>query len=231
MQALRSVTLAPRHLIHAFLLLAGLSCAGPRGDDAGKDSTSARISSTGADQDGDRERVLASQGLARRVGDTLVLTLRGRQSARLVHDTTGTDNSMLYAFDGHLSHAPFFGIRVSYFEGSGYLIVHDSTGRQTQLDAPPLVSPSGRLIATASIDLVAAFDPTRLFVASLNGDTLRTEFELSPEDWGPDSLQWQGEDTLRFVQRLVTEEPGVYRSQPAQLIRSATGWRLVSTHP
>lgn len=231
MQTHHHVPSMTRHLTRACLLAVSLSCTGPRVDAANQDSADARPSPAGTDPDGDRMQVVASLGLARRAGDTLVLRLRSGQSTRLVHDTTGGDDWVLYAFDGHVGRAPFFGIRVSYFEGSGYLIVHDSTGRRTQLDAAPLVSPSGRWLATASMDLVAAFDPTRLLVASLSGDTLQTEYEVSPEDWGPDSLQWHSDDTLRFLQRWVTEEPGAYRSSPAQLIRSATGWRLVSTRP
>lgn len=210
------------------LLAAGAACGGETESAVEKDAVQPPV--TGTERDSEAERLNASQGVARRVGDTLVLRLRSGQEVRLAHDTAGSDNWVLYSFEGHLSGMPFYGIRVSYFEGSGYLIVHDSTGRRTQLDAAPLPSPSGKSIGTASLDLVAAFDPTRLFVATLVGDTLATEFELSPTDWGPDSLRWDGDDTLRFVQQWVTDEPGVYRSSAAQLVRSAAGWRLVESH-
>ncbi|MFN8583573.1 MAG: hypothetical protein U0163_21670 [Gemmatimonadaceae bacterium] len=174
----------------------------------------------------EQERLVAGGEAVRRQGDTLVLHLRAGGDVRLANDTAGSDNWLLYEFDRHLDRAPFYGVRLQFFEGQGYLLVHDSTGRQTRVDAQPVVSPDGHRVATASMDLVAAFDPTRLFVGAIVGDTMQTEFELEPTDWGPDSLAWSGADTVRFVQRWVTAEPGAYRDVRAKLVRSRSGWQL-----
>lgn len=176
-------------------------------------------------------RLAATEGRAERHGDTLMLQLKGRGRATLVNDTTSADQWTLYTFDQHLAGVPYYGVHVSYFEGSAYLIVHDSTGRRTQLDAAPVVSPDRTRLATASMDLEAAFDPTRLFVGIIDGDSLRTEFEVAPTNWGPDSLRWIAPDTVQFTQHWATTDPGIYASALAHLVRDQKDWRLVSSRP
>ena len=170
----------------------------------------------------------AAAGAVTRQGDSLRIAGTGKASALLVDDTT--DAGMDYRvqrYDGRIARTPFHGVRVSFYEGRAYLLVHERTARQSRLDAPPVPSPSGRRLAVPSFDLEAQFDPNALTVLEVEDDSVRTAFRVEPSRWGTDSVAWRGEDTLLVVQRWVTEQgPGHYERREALVVRQGAAWAL-----
>lgn len=43
-----------------------------------------------------------------------------------------------YIYDGHLAGAPFHGVTAGYYELVNYILVHDSTGKRSVIDARPV---------------------------------------------------------------------------------------------
>ena len=180
------------------------------------------------DHDPAEARAIAGAGgLVVRHGDTLRIPGTWRVDAVLVDDTTGGEDYHAYRYDGRIPGTPFHGVALTYFEGRAYLLVHERTAKRARLDARPVPSPSGRWLATASMDLEAGFDANAVEIVEPVDDSVRTAWRLDPARWGPDSIAWHGEDTLHLVQRWVTDSgPGHYERREARVIRSGLEWRL-----
>jgi hypothetical protein len=169
-------------------------------------------------------------GRVRRDGDTLRVALAGGGMATLVDHAVDDADYLRHTYLGALRGAPFHLIRLSRPEERAYLLVHAGTGRRLEVDAAPEVSPDGARLVTASMDLAAAFDPTRLVVWRLAGparDTAEREIAAEPEGWGPSDARWRGPDTVAFTaHHIVPGDPGATRPAPGLLVRADGGWRL-----
>jgi hypothetical protein len=163
--------------------------------------------------------------VASRSGPALVLRL-GEGTVEMVDDTTDTDAYVRHRYVGRVPGLPFHLVHLSNIEGQAYLLVHESTGRTTAVDAPPLASPDGRRFVTASMDLAAAFDPTRLAVWRMDGDTARLEWAIEPEGWGPAEPRWQGSDTVAFRAHHLGADPSAVGVSPGLLVRNEKHWQL-----
>lgn len=158
----------------------------------------------------------------------VVITLADGRTLILADDTTQGDSYVRHTYRGRVRGMPFQLVQQGYFEGQSYLLVHDTTGGKIRVDAPPVVSPDGRRFVTASMDLEAAFDPTRLMVWRIEGDTAITEFSLEPDEWGPSAPRWRGADTVEFTANLQTTEPGRTRPVAGRLARNGEAWSLLA---
>ena len=169
----------------------------------------------------------AANGAAERRGDTLRIVGTGRVTAVLVDDTTEGDGYRILRYDGRIAGSPFHGVRQGFHEGRGYLLVHERTARQVRVDARPVASPSGRWLATVSLDLEAAFDPNALGILAPDADSVTSVYRVEPTRWGPDSIVWRGDDTLVVVQRWTTDSgPGKYERREARVVHEGAGWIL-----
>jgi hypothetical protein len=109
---------------------------------------------------------------------------------------------------------------MTFYEGHGYLLVHDSTGRHTALDRKPEIAPGGARLATANSDLWAQFDANRIAISRVAGDTVVAEWQVTPTSWGPSNPHWVGDDTIRFTQEWSTTQPDSFIVRTAFLVRS-----------
>ncbi len=160
-----------------------------------------------------------------RDGLALVLQLTD-STVRLLDDTTSGDSYVRHQYAGRVVGTDFHLIHLSFVEGQSYRLIHATTGRQVAVDAPPVWSPDKTRMVTTSMDLVATFDPTRIAVLRIEGDTAHVEWQLEPELWGPAAAHWVGNDTIRFTANHVTSAPGTYRESEGLLVRTAKGWAL-----
>jgi hypothetical protein len=156
----------------------------------------------------------------------VVIELAGGRTVILADDTTASDTYVRYDYRGRVPGIPFHLVHESFIEGQAYRLVHDTTGRLMRLDAPPVVSPDRHRFVTASMDLVAAFDPTRLGVWRIEGDTAIAEWLVEPDAWGPSEVRWLGPDTVAFTANVPLAQPGQTRPVAALLVRSGSAWVL-----
>ena len=173
-------------------------------------------------------RLRAASGRVRRRGATLTIVPDAGPPVALVDDTTAEGfDDVRHAYLGRVAGAPFHVVAVSHYEGRGYLLVHARTGRRVEVDARPAVSPDGARLATASMDLVAGVDPTRVVVMRVAGDTAVVEWSHEPERWGPSDGRWLGPDTLAFTaHHLGGDDPAPVRESRGLLVREDGRRRL-----
>jgi hypothetical protein len=168
----------------------------------------------------------------RRAGSTLRIATTSGVWVTLVDHAADDTEYLRHTYLGTVPGAPFHRVLLSRFEERAYLLVHAATGRRVEMDATPVPSPDGARLVTASMDLVAGHDPTRLVVWRLAGparDSAVREFSHEPERWGPSDARWQGADTITFTAHHVgDDEPGPIRRTAGRLVRAEGRWRLVA---
>jgi len=77
------------------------------------------------------------------------------------------------------------------------------------------------------MDLVAAFDPTRLAIWRPTGDSAQIEWQVEPNDWGPTEARWRGADTVVFTRNRIGATPDTIHREPWHVARAPSGaWTL-----
>lgn len=164
-----------------------------------------------------------------RHGDTLVLALSGGSTLRLVDDTTEGDRYVRYIYRGPLSGTRLHMIEAGFYESGVYLLVDDTTGHKTFVDDAPIASPNGTLVAVASMDMEAGYEPNRLTLYATSADSLSQVWRQESKEWGPEGIAWHGNDSLMVVQAFPTDSgPGSYTHRTAWLLRAGKRWSLTS---
>ncbi|HJU70179.1 MAG TPA: hypothetical protein VJ650_18230 [Gemmatimonadaceae bacterium] len=221
-----------------FGLLAVQSCSpAPRNDAAAghpdivleaTDSAATEFYRTVADEyESEREAIRRAGHRVSRTPGTLRITTRNGGLRSLVDTIVDGGRHLRFVYDHFAPHLDAHVIREQYYEGHAYLLVNDSSGRDTLLASVPILSPDNRRFAVASLDLDAFYHPNILQVWRPAGDSVLREFEIDAgEAWGPDSVSWISEDTIRFVRtrRNRGELTDLYSSHI--LVRRADTWAI-----
>jgi|GEM_PF-6336517 len=137
------------------------------------------------------------------------------------------DQAIEYVYRGHVAGLGFHLVRVQYYETSGFLLIHDSTGRQLKLRDEPVFSPSGREMVVAHHAWTTESGRSRVQVLSAHGDSLLTEYLWEQEieyGWGPKEASWRTPDTIDVIKEVPTGYRQEVREIPAYLARVNGTW-------
>jgi hypothetical protein len=168
----------------------------------------------------DESEIMGSEPLVARHEDSLIFTLDGKPPVALVNSPTEGEDFVSYDFQGSFDDLGFWAVAISYYEGSGYLLVDQQSGGQTLVWGAPVASPNKQWLACSSADLVAAFDPNGLQLLKKNGGKWEMVGELNLEKWGPESVGWLDDHTLLIRQQRMNEnmEP-TYQYVKAKMVK------------
>jgi len=187
------------------------ACPAPR-DQPAADSTSPAVA------------VACTPDTATVVDSTLRIPLKNCGTSEFVSTPNAPEAGQWFTYVGHLERVPFHAVQARYYEAVGVFLVHDSTGRRIGVYEVPAVSPSGRLLAIASLDLHQIVRDNSIVIARVDGDSIVEEWKVAPQDWGPKDASWSGEDTVLFTRVWGIGERRSVPESPAMVVRTATGW-------
>lgn len=172
--------------------------------------------------------------------DSLTATLR-LASGRTLEFRSDTseqyDRPVRNRYIGTLPKLGFHVIEQDYYEGWNFLLVHPSTGRTTTVWKPPVVSPTGRHLLVASMDLSAGYVPTLVQVWSVGPDSLTKDCELTTADyeegegWGASDPQWLNDTVVRVIRHPFHAGRLTADSAPAWIVRAPSGWQVRARLP
>jgi len=164
---------------------------------------------------------------------TATLHLAGGRTLTFSSDTSEQyDRPVRNRYVGILPVIGYHVIEQDYYEGWNYLLVHPSTGRTTTVWKPPVVSPTGRHLLVASMDLSAGYVPTLVQVWSVGPDSLTKDWELTTADyeagegWGASDPQWLSDTIARVTRHPFHGGRLTPDSVPAWLVRTPSGWQV-----
>jgi hypothetical protein len=134
------------------------------------------------------------------------------------------EDSHYYLYNGWDSTLAAHRVYLMEYESSAILYVFPRSGAVSGLDNLPHVSPGGTYLATANWDTEAQMEWNRARVFRITPDSLKLEWEIVPELWGPDSVRWANDSTLVIVRGAAERHPN-----PAALRAPLTVRRIRGT--
>lgn len=168
--------------------------------------------------------------VARPYWKRLVIAPRSAGPTILEDRVEGEDLAWAHVFRGRVESLDGFLVELVYYpEGGRFLLVDAESGRVTNLDAPPVPSPSGARFITTSLDLVAGHAPNRARVYRSTPSGPVIEWFVEPKEWGLGEAVWQDERTVRLERATVdwSRTPLEMLWEPVRLEWQDGEWRLV----
>ncbi len=165
-----------------------------------------------------------------RKGKTLRLNCAGDRKIEFTSDDSGGESHVMYYCIDYIQPEGLFLIYAQLYEGSEHFFVSEATGKTFNLGDRPIFSPQRSRVAVAGLDITAAYDFNGLRIFRVEKGGLQLEFELEPENWGPENFKWESETAATFA-RVSMSENAEFKSTPARLELSAGNkeW-LLSDH-
>ncbi|SEW29233.1 hypothetical protein [Chitinophaga arvensicola] len=156
--------------------------------------------------DSNETGVLAKDTSVKRDGSKLTIQLSNGKQRVMANNNSDGEDYIGYTFAGNYPTIKRKGFFVTYYEGSAFELVNTVNGDSMMTWSAPSVSPDKKYVITASMDLVAAFDPNGFQLFSIEGNDIKAVGEASLDDWGPGLVQWINNKTLLSEYITIDEE-------------------------
>ncbi|MFY0252381.1 hypothetical protein ACDQ55_00355 [Chitinophaga sp. 30R24] len=140
--------------------------------------------------------VLAKDSLVKREGNKLVIQLQNGKQRIMTNNNSDGDDYIGYTYAANYPAIKRKGFFVAYYEGNGYELINALDGDSMMTWSAPSISPDKKYMVTASMDLVAAFDPNGFQLFSINNNEIKQIGEANLDDWGPGMVQWINNKTI-----------------------------------
>jgi len=143
-------------------------------------------------------------------------------------DGDAPEGGSSYSYREYLRPVKHFVVHVQFYEGDAHMLIHAKTGESTDIWDVPLVSPGGRRILTASLDLEAEYNPNGIQVFRLRGEKLVQEWEKRFKGWGPMNAKWLDDRTIRMTKVVLDDGPEyLKKAGKVHIVHGKRGWRIV----
>lgn len=161
--------------------------------------------------------IAKTEGRVQRQGQRLLFLLGNGQAAEFVNDTSDSGSAKRYVYAGYLPSIRHHVVDVTYYEGGAVVLLHEQTGATTDVQGFPAVAPGGRRIATASVDLIAGYDPNHIRVWRVTDTHLELEWGLDGgTQWGASDPVWRGPHVVTFTRHTLPS----HSADPDEVVRS-----------
>jgi hypothetical protein len=180
---------------------------------------------------GEAKRIDVSAGaVTRATWNVLVVRAQDGRQQQFTDVVSGDGVMRLHVYRGYLASIAQHLIEViDVPEGGTFVMVDGRAGNRWEVDGPPVPSPDGSRIVTASLDLVAGHRPNRIRIYRLEPGRLVIEWETSPRDWGGTAPLWLDSGAIRVDRAMIdsTTTPFTVRTSPMRIERDSGSWRIV----
>ena len=143
----------------------------------------------------------------------------------VVDDTVDTARAWptWFHYMGFSSALGYYVLWAQHIEGASIRLVNARTGWGVTIADLPIVSPDGRHFVTAT-QAMERYNPERLVVWRVAGDTLRREWGFVPDSWVPDEVRWLSNRSFKFAHMQLGLNSAVRAAVDTAEIDSAGHW-------
>jgi predicted small secreted protein len=173
---------------------------------------------------GERRALASAEGASRE--DWARLRLRIRDGSIQVEDeAVGVDLRRIHRFAASADRMDAWIVERFFVpEGGDWLAVDRASGEIAVLDAEPAIDPSGRWLATASLDLVAGHAPNRIRIQRTTDRTAVPAWTVEPREWGARAPRWIDSTTLELDRTVVRWSTHGEFVSPMRVRWSGSAW-------
>ncbi|MDD3149078.1 MAG: hypothetical protein PHD82_17445, partial [Candidatus Riflebacteria bacterium] len=170
------------------------------------DLADSEAASNGFDFVGREKQLLKkySNKLSRRQ-KSLKLKCSGGKSVELINEEAESESYVMYFCIDYIAPEGLFLVYAQMYEGSDHFFVSESSAKTTSLGDMPIFSPGRSRVAVSGFDITAAYDYNGIKIFKINKGELQQEFEIQPEEWGPQNFHWESETSATFNQVKIVE--------------------------
>lgn len=159
----------------------------------------------------------------RRSGDELVLTLLNGDTLIFKNGRVNGELRTVHYFRYFCRDMGYFLISRGFYEGGDYLMVNFATGKITEIDALPFLSPDQSRFITTVADLVAGYSPNGIKIWKFTESDLILEWSFDSGDQvGFGDPVWIDSSTVELQQEMGSD----YIKTSMILIKGEKGWEL-----
>jgi hypothetical protein len=165
-----------------------------------------------------------AQRVIRRGGQLRLKLNNGRWQTLKDYQGNDEDYVVNYNFREYLPELGYV-VHRQFYEGRDYLMIHDASGRQFNLQDVPVVSPDRQRLVTASNGIMGGYDPNAIQIWRATPRGLVLEQTIKPQAWGPSDAKWIDNQRISLTKNLPSADGSTTRQVPATLILRGR-WRV-----
>lgn len=136
---------------------------------------------------------------------SLQLKCAAGKNVELINDETENESCVMYYCLDYIQPEGLFLIYAQMYEGCDHFFVTEASGKTVSLGEMPIFSPARSRVAVSGFDITAAYDFNGIKIFKIDKGELQLEFELQPENWGPQDFHWESETAAKFNQVSVVD--------------------------
>lgn len=136
---------------------------------------------------------------------SLKLKCSDGKTVELINEETESESYVMYYCVDYIQPEGFFLIYAQMYEGSDHFFVAESSAKTISLGDMPVFSPGRSRVAVSGFDVTAAYDYNGIKIFKVTKGQLQQEFEIQPEEWGPQNFRWESETAATFNQVKIVE--------------------------
>jgi hypothetical protein len=162
----------------------------------------------------------------RRDGVLIIRTLAGGVSLS-DHDQDNSDG-YYYSYQKYLPDIRVHVLHVQLYEGSGFFVVHQKSGKTSPIDGFPIPSPDLQRFVAISNPGESGYYPNSVEIWNVKNGALQAEYRFEPAAarWSPTKAKWVDSTTVSFDGECGAELGGAH-SCPTVVAKHRNGsWRL-----
>lgn len=138
--------------------------------------------------------------------DKLTLPLENGNSKVLLDKKSGNEvDDVSYSIVGKIEPLKLYVVNASYYETSECILIDMHTGEETKAWGEPTISPDFKHFFSYGDALGYDVMPNGIQMWKFENGKLNIDWELKPEEWKPQSIEWLDENTLLFI-KVVPKE-------------------------
>jgi hypothetical protein len=164
-----------------------------------------------------------------RDGASLRLQLHSGRWLTITDPPEASDDEVHATFHNFRDYFPEIGyylLHRQFYEGEGYLLVHQDSGSRYELHALPVVSPDRQRLVAASDGFRGGYSPNVIQIWRLAGNRMELEWSFEPQDWGPAHPLWLDSRAIRVQKNSPPADDSMPPAACATLRRNGQ-WHLV----
>ncbi len=138
--------------------------------------------------------------------DKLTLPLENGNCKVLLDKKSDNEvDDVSYSFVGKIEPLKLYVVNASYYETSECILINIQTGVEMKAWGEPTISPDFKHLFSYGDALGYDVMPNGIQMWKFEDGKLNIDWELKPEEWKPQSIEWLDENTLLFMKVIPKE--------------------------